>query len=147
MAEALTLIQEADGVSSVLDKIRNLVRRKYDEWFPKFALQPNPVGAKSASAHGSHQKRFHVVLEGRQPREVAEAESTRAPALRDDQLIALIGLFPGYGQDVLPPAEGRRRKHGHRDGRVQHDRRIGCAVAGNSVRGQARSDLQVRPLA
>jgi hypothetical protein len=54
---------------------------------------------------GSHQKRFHVALKGREPREVVEAESAGAPALRDDQLIALIRLFPGYGQDILPSSE------------------------------------------
>jgi 20S proteasome alpha/beta subunit len=44
MAEALTLIQETDGVSAVLDKTRTLVRTKYGEWFPNFALQINQAG-------------------------------------------------------------------------------------------------------
>jgi 20S proteasome alpha/beta subunit len=45
MAEALTLIQEADGVSVVLEKTRTLVRTKYGQWFPNFAFQPNPSGS------------------------------------------------------------------------------------------------------
>jgi 20S proteasome alpha/beta subunit len=44
MAEALTLIQENDSVNVVLEKTRNLVREKYSQWFPQFALQPNPQG-------------------------------------------------------------------------------------------------------
>src|SRR2546423_9229804 len=40
MAEALTLIQETDGISLVLEKTRNLVRTKYGQWFPNFAFQP-----------------------------------------------------------------------------------------------------------
>lgn len=44
MAEALGLIQEDDGVSTVLDKTRTLVRAKYDDWFPGFVIQPNEDG-------------------------------------------------------------------------------------------------------
>jgi hypothetical protein len=91
---------------------------------------------------GSHQKRFHIALKCRESIEVGEAEGARTPALRDHQLIALIRPFPGYRQDVLAPAEGRHRKDGNRDGRVQHDRRIGSAVTGNSGRPLQRSDLE-----
>lgn len=44
MAEALNLIQDDDGVSVVLDKTRNLVREKYGDWFPGFAIQQNENG-------------------------------------------------------------------------------------------------------
>ena len=43
MAEALTLIHETDGISIVLEKTRKLVRERYDEWFPKFSVQLNPL--------------------------------------------------------------------------------------------------------
>lgn len=44
MAEALRVIQPNDGVSAVLDKTRTLVRQRYTEWFPGFALQPTQDG-------------------------------------------------------------------------------------------------------
>jgi 20S proteasome alpha/beta subunit len=44
MAEALEVIQEGDGVSAVLQKTRDLVRTRYGQWFPNFALQQNPAG-------------------------------------------------------------------------------------------------------
>lgn len=44
MTEALGNIQATDGVSVVLTKTRDLVRKRYQEWFSGFALQPNPAG-------------------------------------------------------------------------------------------------------
>jgi hypothetical protein len=40
MTEALGTIQETDSVSQVLEKTRTLVRQRYSEWFPGFAIQP-----------------------------------------------------------------------------------------------------------
>jgi predicted proteasome-type protease len=42
MAEALTLIQENDGISVVLEKTRNLVKERYANWFRGFSIQINP---------------------------------------------------------------------------------------------------------
>jgi predicted proteasome-type protease len=44
MTEALGVYQPTDGVSKVLNKTRTLVRQRYGEWFPNFALQPNQQG-------------------------------------------------------------------------------------------------------
>ncbi len=44
MAEALGICQPTDGISVILDKVRNHVRQRYNEWFPGFVLQPNPDG-------------------------------------------------------------------------------------------------------
>lgn len=44
MTEALGMYQATDGVTEVLNKTRNLVRQRYLEWFPNFALQPNQNG-------------------------------------------------------------------------------------------------------
>jgi len=45
MNDALKVIQENDGVSTVLEKTRNLVRQSYNDWFPGFAVQMPPDGA------------------------------------------------------------------------------------------------------
>jgi 20S proteasome alpha/beta subunit len=44
MTEALGIYQPTDGVSQVLNKTRTLVRQRYSEWFPNFALQQNQQG-------------------------------------------------------------------------------------------------------
>ncbi len=44
LAEALQIIQENDGVSTVLEKTRTLVRQKYADWFPGFSIQQNQEG-------------------------------------------------------------------------------------------------------
>jgi len=44
MTEALGIYELTDGVSQVLTKTRTLVRQRYAEWFPNFALQPNQDG-------------------------------------------------------------------------------------------------------
>jgi hypothetical protein len=45
MAEALGSIQKDDSVSQVLEKTRALIRQRYGEWFPGFAVQQIPNGS------------------------------------------------------------------------------------------------------
>ena len=60
-----------------------------------FAGNPAPIAAAAVIGRevrkrpsGTQEERFHVVLEGDQPLEVAEGEGPRAPAFVDDELIS-----------------------------------------------------------
>lgn len=100
-----------------------------------FAGNPAPIAAAAVIGRevrkrpsGTQEERFHVVLEGDQPLEVAEGEGPRAPAFVDDELISLVRPRAPQGQRILPAMEGPLGEQGTRDGRFVHGRRIGTRL-------------------